>query len=68
LNVCEPESPIGISQFIVQLMLDDLGKVQLGRVPTTDPVVRPEVSVDLEAVGRRRVPLKKSNKSFVKNH
>ena len=58
LNVCEPESPIGISQFVVQLMLDNLGEVELRRVPTADPVVRPEVAVDLEAVRCCRIPLK----------
>ena len=38
-------------------VLMDLGEVELRRVPAADPVVSPEVPLDLEAVGDALVPL-----------
>ena len=64
MNVSEPVTPVRICELVVQLMLDDLGEVQLRRVPTADPVVGPEVSIDLEAVGGRCVPLEQKLKVF----
>ena len=64
MNVGEPVTPVRISEFVVQLMLDDLREVQLRRVPAADPVVRPEVTLALEVERRRTVPLLREKKKL----
>jgi hypothetical protein len=46
-------------QVVVLHVLDDVGKVVLRREPAADAVVGAKVALDLEAVRRRRVPLKR---------
>ena len=64
-DVGEPESPVGLLEAFVPAVLDDLGEVELGRVPAADPVVCPEVPLALEAERRRPVPLIIAEKTFI---
>ena len=44
-------------QMIFVHVTDDLGKVELRCVPTTDAVIRAKIALNLELVDRRAVPL-----------
>jgi len=45
--------PVGDHVFV------DFGEVELWRIPATDAVIGAKVALDLEIVGRRRLPLEK---------
>lgn len=56
-HIHEPVAPVRLVQVVVLGVLVDLREVELRRVPAADPVVRPEVPLDLEVVGLALVPL-----------
>jgi hypothetical protein len=58
--------PIRFLQPPTLAVLEDLGKVELGRVPAADAVVGAKVPFALEAERRRTVPLKMKRDGFPK--
>ena len=59
LDVSEELPPVRLMELVDLHVQQDLGEVELRRVPAADAVVRAEVALDLEAVRRTGIPLQK---------
>jgi hypothetical protein len=62
LYVGEPETPVGFVKSSFVTVPEDLGEVELRRVPAADAVVGPEVPLAFEMVSSGSVPLQSEHK------